>query len=160
MGRDATGVRGIKLREGDYCVGAACAREGGCLLSVTENGYGKRTEISEYIRGDGEPQHRGGMGLKNYNVTEKTGKVADVKVVDDADDILMISDDGTIIRVSAASISVYSRATQGVRLMRVAEGSKLISIARTEHEEAEDEPENAENVENSENTDTPETPAE
>jgi DNA gyrase subunit A len=160
MGRDATGVRGIKLREGDYCVGAACAREGGCLLSVTENGYGKRTAISEYIRGDGEPQHRGGMGLKNYNVTEKTGKVADVKVVDDADDILMISDDGTIIRVSAASISVYSRATQGVRLMRVAEGSKLISIARTEHEEAEDEPENAENVENSENTDTPETPAE
>ena len=135
MGRDAVGVRGIRLRPGDYVVGAARAREGGMLLSVTENGYGKRTPIEEYTRGGGEPQHRGGMGLKNYNVTEKTGKVAACKVVDDSDDLLVISDDGTIIRMAVDGISVLSRATQGVRLMRVSEGSRVISIARTEKEE-------------------------
>lgn len=140
MGRDAVGVRGIRLREGDYCVGAARAREGGSLLSVTENGYGKRTEINEYLRGsDGVPQKRGGMGLKNYNVTKKTGKVAGIKVVDDNDDILLISDDGTIIRMGADTISTLGRATQGVRLMRVGEGTKVISIARTEKEEPEEE---------------------
>jgi len=135
MGRDAVGVRGIRLREGDYVVGAARAREGGMLLSVTENGYGKRTPIEEYIRGGGEPQHRGGKGMKGYNVTEKTGPVADCKVVDETDDLLVISDDGTIIRMDCGSISVYSRSTQGVRLMRVNEGSRVISIARTEKEE-------------------------
>ncbi|MGI5984600.1 MAG: DNA gyrase subunit A [Clostridiales bacterium] len=142
MGRTATGVRGIRLRKGDYCVGAARAREGGALLSVTENGYGKRTEIEEYLRGnDGTAQKRGGMGLKNYNVTDKTGKVADVKVVDDNDDILLISDDGTIIRMGAETISTFGRATQGVRLMRLAEGAKVISIARTDKEEIEEEAE-------------------
>ena len=105
------------------------------LLSVTENGYGKRTPIEEYIRGGGEPQHRGGKGMKGYNVTEKTGPVADCKVVDDTDDLLVISDDGTIIRMDCGSISVYRRSTQGVRLMRVNEGSRVISIARTEKEE-------------------------
>ena len=140
MGRDAVGVRGIKLREGDYCVGAARARSGGALLSVTENGYGKRTDIEEYLRGsDGTPQKRGGMGLKNYNVTERTGKVATVKVVDDNDDILLISDDGTIIRMAADSVSMLGRATQGVRLMRLAEGSKVISLARTEKDDGEGE---------------------
>lgn len=139
MGRSATGVRGIKLREGDYCVGAARTRKGGSLLSVTENGYGKRTEIEEYLRGDeGVPQRRGGTGLKNYNVTEKTGKVADIKVVDDSDDVLLISDDGTIIRMSAESISTFGRATQGVKLMKLAEGAKVISIARTDKIEADD----------------------
>ena len=136
MGRAAVGVRGIRLRAGDYVVGAACAREGGALLSVTENGYGKRTAIDEYLRGD-EPQHRGGMGLKNYKITEKTGCVAACKVVNDTDDILIISDDGTIIRMDCGAISLYSRATQGVRLMRVAEGSHVISIARTEKDEEE-----------------------
>ena len=136
MGRDAVGVRGIKLRKGDYCVGAARARKDGALLSVTENGYGKRTAIEEYLRGeDNTPQRRGGMGLRNYNITEKTGKIADVKVVDDEDDILIISDDGTIIRMGADSISMYGRSTQGVRLMRVTDGSKVISLARTEKEE-------------------------
>ncbi|MBE7017694.1 MAG: DNA gyrase subunit A [Ruminococcaceae bacterium] len=139
MGRDAVGVRGIKLREGDYVVGAARARTGGTLLSVTENGYGKRTPIEEYVRGGGEPQHRGGKGMRGYNCTEKTGKVADCKVVDETDDILIISDDGTIIRMAVDGISTYGRATQGVRLMRVAEGSRVISIARTEKEEAEEE---------------------
>ena len=138
MGRDAVGVRGIKLREGDYVVGAARARVGGTLLSVTENGYGKRTPIEEYVRGGGEPQHRGGKGMRGYNCTEKTGKVADCKVVDETDDILIISDDGTIIRMAVDGISTYGRATQGVRLMRVAEGSRVISIARTEKEEAEE----------------------
>ncbi|NCB75049.1 MAG: DNA gyrase subunit A [Clostridia bacterium] len=140
MGRTATGVRGIRLRKGDYCVGAARAREGGALLSVTENGYGKRTEIEEYLRGnDGTPQKRGGMGLRNYNVTDKTGKVADIKVVDENDDILLISDDGTIIRMGAETISTFGRATQGVRLMRLSEGAKMISVARTDKEEADEE---------------------
>jgi len=141
MGRTATGVRGIRLRKGDYVVGAARAREGGALLSVTESGYGKRTEIEEYLRGnDGTAQKRGGMGLKNYNVTEKTGKVADIKVVDGNDDVLLISDDGTIIRMGADTISTFQRATQGVRLMRLSDGSKVISVARTDKEESEDIP--------------------
>ena len=140
MGRGAVGVRGIRLRKGDYCVGAARARMDGALLSVTENGYGKRTAISEYLRGDDNtPQRRGGTGLRNYNITDKTGKIADIKVVDEEDDILLISDDGTIIRMAAESISMYGRATQGVRLMRVTEGSKVISLARTEKEELSDE---------------------
>ena len=132
-GRDSSGVRGIRLRKGDYVVGAARAREGGALLTVTEKGYGKRTDIAEYLRGDaGVPQNRGGVGLKNYNITEKTGPIADIKVVDDQDDILMISDDGTIIRMAANSISQLSRGTQGVRLMRLAGDAKVISVARTE----------------------------
>lgn len=140
MGRDAAGVRGIKLRDGDYCVGAARAREDGTLLTVTENGYGKRTAISEYLRGgDGEtigtPQNRGGIGVKNYNITDKTGKIAAAKVVDDNDDVLIISDDGTIIRMAASDISIYGRATQGVKLMRVNDETKVISIARTDKEE-------------------------
>ncbi len=151
MGRTAAGVRGIRLREGDYCVGAARTREGGSLLSVTEHGYGKRTDINEYLRGgeegeDGErrTQNRGGLGLKNYNITEKTGKVVAVKVVDDNDDVLIISDDGTIIRMAARDINTYGRATQGVRLMRLSEGVRVISIARTEMEPDEAEAENAE----------------
>ena len=140
MGRVAAGVRGIRLRKNDYCVGAARARENGALLTVTENGYGKRTEISEYLRGgeDGGAQGRGGYGKKNYIITEKTGKVADVKVVDSNDDVLLISDDGTIIRMAASDISIYGRATQGVRLMRTIGDSRVISIARTEKEEEEE----------------------
>ena len=137
MGRTATGVRGIRLREGDFCIGGVRTREGSCLLSVTENGYGKRTKIEEYLRGeDNNPQNRGGKGMKNYSVTEKTGKLADVKVVEDTDDVLVVSDDGTIIRMDADSISIIGRATQSVRIMRLAEGSKVISIAITDKEEA------------------------
>lgn len=137
MGRASVGVRGIKLREGDYVVGAARAREGAKFLTVTENGYGKRTSIEEYMRGGEEtgPQRRGGFGLKNSKCTEKTGKVADVKIVDDDDDLLVISDDGTIIRMGVETISVFSRGTQGVRVMRPADGAKVISIARTDKEE-------------------------
>ena len=140
MGREAAGVRGIKLREGDYVVGAGRAGGGTALLSVTENGYGKRTELDEYLRGgDGErqPQSRGGMGLKNYNCTEKTGYVADVKVVREDDDLLIVADDGTIIRTAASGVSVLGRATQGVRIMRPNPGAKVISVARTEREDAE-----------------------
>ena len=139
MGREAAGVRGIKLREGDYVVGAGRAGGGTALLSVTENGYGKRTPLDEYLRGGDErqPQSRGGMGLKNYNCTEKTGFVADVKVVRDDDDLLIVADDGTMIRIPADEVSILGRATQGVRLMRPNPGAKVISVARTEHEETE-----------------------
>ena len=138
MGREAAGVRGIKLREGDYVVGAGRAGGGTELLSVTENGYGKRTPLDEYLRGaDGErqPQSRGGMGLKNYNCTEKTGYVADVKVVHDDDDLLIVADDGTIIRTAASGVSILGRSTQVVRIMRPNPGAKVISVARTDREE-------------------------
>ena len=139
MGRTAGGVRGIRLREGDYVIGAVTAPEGGMLLTVTEKGYGKRTPVSEYVRGaDGTPAHRGGMGVKNYNVTEKTGFIAGIKIVSDDNDILMISDDGTIIRTGADTVSVLGRATQGVRLMRVGEGAKLISVTVTDKAPAEE----------------------
>ena len=136
VGRAAAGVRGIRLRKGDLCVGAARARPGGALLTVTENGYGKRTEINEYLRGEeGETQSRGGYGRKNYSITDKTGKVVAIKVVDDNDDVLIISDDGTMIRTAASDISTQGRATQGVRLMRTSDESHVISIARTEKDE-------------------------
>ena len=147
MGRDAYGVRGIKLRSGDYVVGAARAKRNHQVLMITENGYGKRTDMDEYIRADG-PQNRGGYGLKGYQVTEKTGLVAGVKVVDENDDILIISDDGTIIRTHAAGINVYSRTAQGVKVMNLNEGVKVISIARTEHEEEEEAGESAEEPHN------------
>jgi len=140
MGRTASGVRGIWLDEGDYCIGAARVNENSTLLTVTENGYGKRTRIEEYMRGpDGEklPQRRGGKGLNNYRLTAATGKVAAVKVVDENDDVLMISDDGTIIRMETEDINLYSRTTQGVRVMRLSEGAKVISVAKIARETAE-----------------------
>ena len=137
MGRDACGVRGIKLRDGDYVVGAARAKRNHQVLMVTENGYGKRTDMDEYIRSDG-PQNRGGYGLKGYNVTEKTGPIAGVKVVSDDDDLLIINDAGVIIRMAVSGISTYGRAAQGVKVMNLAEGMKVISIARTDHEEEEE----------------------
>ncbi len=139
MGRDAVGVRGIRLREGDYVVAGARAHEGQTLLTITENGFGKRTDIEEYLRGEGgEPQRRGGSGMKNYNITDKTGKVVAAKVVTGEEDILMISDDGTIIRMPTADINVYGRVAQGVRVMRLKEGVRVISVARTDKEQAEE----------------------
>ena len=143
MGRTAMGVRGIKLRAGDYVIGGALAKLGSMLLAITENGYGKRTPIEEYIRSGGEPQHRGGFGLRGYQITEKTGKAAGVKVVREDDDILIISDDGTIIRMAAADVNVYSRTAQGVRVMRVSEGTKVISLARVPQEEDKNQTEEA-----------------
>ena len=143
MGRTAVGVRGIKLRGDDYVIGAGSTSAGSALLTITEKGYGKRTPVEEYsVHG------RGGLGIKNYNVTDKTGKIADVKVVNDEDDILVITDDGTIIRMSAANISLLSRATQGVRIMRIMDGSRVICIEKTDKEDeaeedkSEDAPEN------------------
>ncbi|WP_300270233.1 DNA gyrase subunit A [uncultured Flavonifractor sp.] len=138
MGRDACGVRGISLREGDFVVGAARAKYDHQVLMITENGYGKRTEMDEYIRADG-PQKRGGYGLKGYNVTDKTGCVVGVKVVNDNDDVLVINDAGVIIRMAAAGISTYGRTAQGVKIMNLEEGVKVISFARTDHEEEEEE---------------------
>ena len=143
MGRTAVGVRGIKLRGDDYVIGAGSTSAGSALLTITEKGYGKRTPVEEYsVHG------RGGLGIKNYNVTDKTGKIADVLVVNDEDDILVITDDGTIIRMSAANISMLSRATQGVRIMRIMDGSRVICIEKTDKEDeaeedkSEDAPEN------------------
>ena len=143
MGRTAMGVRGIKLRAGDYVIGGVLAKLGSMLLAITENGYGKRTPIEEYIRSSGELQHRGGFGLRGYQITEKTGKAAGVKVVREDDDILIISDDGTIIRMAAADVNVYSRTAQGVRVMRVSEGTKVISLARVPQEEDKNQTEEA-----------------
>ena len=137
MGRDACGVRGISLREGDFVVGAARAKYDHQVLMITENGYGKRTEMDEYIRADG-PQKRGGYGLKGYNVTEKTGCVVGVKVVNDNDDVLVINDAGVIIRMAVSGISTYGRTAQGVKIMNLEEGVKVISFARTDHEEEEE----------------------
>ena len=140
MGREAVGVRGIRLKDGDWVVGAEIAQPDASVLSITEKGYGKRTPASEYIRGGEEPQHRGGSGMKNYNITDKTGPVAAVKVVQDSDDVLVVSDDGVIIRMEAAGISELGRATQGVRIMRLSEGARVISVALTDHAESEDAP--------------------
>ena len=133
MGRTAVGVRGIRLRHGDFVVGAGSTSAGETLLSITEKGYGKRTDVEEYsVHG------RGGLGMKNYNVTDKTGPVADVKMVSPGDDILVISNDGTIIRMAADSISKLSRSTQGVRVMRLLPGSRVISIEKTMKESEEE----------------------
>ena len=140
MGREAVGVRGIRLKDGDWVVGAEIAQPDASVLSITEKGYGKRTPAAEYIRGGEEPQHRGGSGMKNYNITDKTGPVAAVKVVQDSDDVLVVSDDGVIIRMEAAGISELGRATQGVRIMRLSEGARVISVALTDRAESEDAP--------------------
>ena len=130
MGRMAVGVRGIKLKENDCVVGADVAQEGKTLLTVTENGYGKRTNVEEYLRGE-EVQSRGGKGMKNYRLTEKTGLVAGAAVVDAEDDILLIQSGGVILRTPAESVSIYGRVTQGVIMMRIAEGDRLIALSTT-----------------------------
>ena len=148
MGRDAGGVRGISLNEGDYVVGAERYEEGKTLLTVTENGYGKRTNLPEYLRTgpDGEKisQSRGGKGLKNYNITPKTGNIAGCRVVGDNDDVMLIENGGVIIRIPASSINVYKRDVQGVIVMRIDEGNKVVSIERVEQEEAGETQENPE----------------
>ena len=133
MGRDAFGVRGIKLREGDYVVGAARAHQGKNVLTITEKGYGKQTPVEEYrVTG------RGGLGIKNYDVTEKTGKIVAVKVIDSTKDLLLVTEKGIMLRTDTANIKVTaSRATQGVIVMRFKEeGDRIISIALAEKEES------------------------
>ena len=139
MGRDAAGVRGILLGEGDYVIGAEKAVEGKTLLTVTENGYGKRTELLEYLRTgpDGEkiPQGRGGKGLKNYNITPKTGPVAGCCMVGENDDVMLIENGGVIIRTPAKDINVYKRDVQGVIVMRIEEGNQVVAVQSVENEE-------------------------
>ena len=126
-------MRGIRLDDGDRVVGACVVEEGKDFLTVTKNGYGKRTDLEEY-----HVQNRGGKGLKNYNLTQKTGLVADVQVVSDEDDVLLIENGGVIIRMDAADINRYGRGTQGVILMRIEEGNEVISVQRTDKEEEEE----------------------
>ncbi len=137
MGRDAAGVKGITLSYNDYVVGAEKAEEGKCLLTVTERGYGKRTELSEYLRtlGDGTKcaQQRGGKGLKNYNLTEKTGLVAGCRVVGEEDDVMLIETGGVIIRIPASNINIYKRDVQGVIVMRLEEGNQVVSVERVDN---------------------------
>ena len=142
MGRTAYGVRGISLADGDYLVGAGIYEDGKTLLSVTENGFGKRTELSAFLKPDesGErtqPQSRGGKGMAAYGLTDKTGKVAGVQVVSEDEDLMVIENNGVIIRMQISDINVYGRAAQGVRVMRLEPGSKVISIETVSREENE-----------------------
>lgn len=152
MGRQARGVRAIKLSEGDSVVGMSTLRKGGYVLTVSETGYGRLSEISDY-----RMQSRGGLGIINYHV-DKYGKVAAIKVVDYDDDVILIADNGTIIRISASSIRLCARPSKGVSVMKVAEGGKVVTIARAPHLDNSDEEgssssseistSNGENVEN------------
>ncbi len=147
MGRTARGVRAISLGEGDEVVGMARTREGATVLTVTEKGSGRRTETSEY-----RLQNRGGKGIMNYRCNDDKGCVAGVKVVDDEDDVIMITDDGVIIRIPVSEVNVQSRYAGGVRVMRVAEGSRIVTLARAPKEDPDgaDSPEEAgETTENS-----------
>ena len=141
MGRDAMGVKGITLSEGDYVIGAQRYDENKTLLTVTANGFGKRTEMAEYLRtgpeGEKIPQSRGGKGLKNYNITEKTGSIAGCCAVSENDDVMLIENGGVIIRVPASSINLYKRDVQGVIVMRIEEGNELVSIEAVENLEPE-----------------------
>ena len=133
MGRAAVGVKGIRLAEGDYVIGAARARKGAKVLSITENGFGKRTPVDEFT-----VHHRGGGGVNLHNVTDKTGFIAGIAVVDEDNDIMIITDDGVIIRTPVGQIRDCGRASQGVIVMRMNDDVKVISIVRTDHEEQEE----------------------
>lgn len=151
MGRTAAGVRGIKLREGDYVVGSSVISDNQEVLVITENGYGKRTAASEYpIKG------RGGKGIKTANITEKNGPLAGLTTVDGSEDILLITDKGVIIRFNVDSVSQTGRATLGVRLMKMEEDTKVVTMATVEPEEDEDVSEDQANTESSEDPVTPE----
>ena len=151
MGRTAAGVRGIKLREGDYVVGSSVISDNQEVLVITENGYGKRTAASEYpVKG------RGGKGIKTANITKKNGPLAGLTTVDGSEDILLITDKGVIIRFNVDSVSQTGRATLGVRLMKMEEDTKVVTMATVEPEEDEDVSEDQANTESSEDPATPE----
>ncbi|MCQ2405619.1 MAG: DNA gyrase subunit A [Oscillospiraceae bacterium] len=140
MGRTAVGVRGIRLREGDKVIAGLVADMDQKLLTLTENGFGKRTPVAEFIS-DAGPRHRGSLGIRCHNITEKTGSLVSAMIITEDEDILLISDDGTIIRTAAEGVSVTGRNAMGVKVMRLSEGSRLISAAKTE--KADDEEDNA-----------------
>lgn len=130
LSRSAHGVKAIKLREGDYVVGMARVREGAALLTVTENGYGKRTDLESY-----RIQHRGGYGLTNYKVDDVRGHVCGIKIVDETDDIILVSSDGIIIRILASDVRIMGRIAKGVRVMKVNEGANVVAFTRAEHDD-------------------------
>ena len=131
LSRSAHGVRAIKLRNEDYVVGMARVREGATLLTVTENGYGKRTSLESY-----RIQNRGGFGLSNYKVDDIRGHVCNIKIVDEEDDIILVSSDGIIIRILASDIRVMGRIAKGVRVMKVNEGANVVAFTRAEHDDS------------------------
>ena len=136
MGRQAVGVRGIRLREGDYVVGAARATPGKSVLSITEMGFGKRTPVEEY-----RITNRGGLGIKNYMITGKTGNVVGIKVVNGSEDLLLVTQSGILIRTAVENIRMAGRATQGVIVMRFKEeGDQVISLALADRDETEETP--------------------
>jgi len=141
MGRDAMGVKGITLTGDDVVIGAQKAEDGKTLLTVTERGFGKRTELAEYLRtgpgGEKIAQGRGGKGLKNYNITPKTGYIAGCCLVGEKDDVMLIESGGVIIRIPANTINVYKRDVQGVIVMRIEEGNQVVSVEAVENEESE-----------------------
>jgi DNA gyrase subunit A len=131
MGRTARGVRGISLREGDTVAGVAVADDSKWLITVTENGYGKRTPFSDLRT----MRNRGGLGVICHNLTEKTGLLAGIATVDEQDDIMMITDQGTIVRTPVADINIYSRSASGVIVMRLGEGQKLVTFTKVARED-------------------------
>ena len=160
MGRNATGVRGILLNDGDYVIGACVEKDDHTLLSITENGYGKKSDISEF-----KLQTRGGKGVMGYRITEKTGKVAGVSIAKEDDDVMMITSEGIIIRCDVAEISKFGRATQGVRVMKLEDGISIVSTTIAEKEEDEetevnDEASTEENLNDETNTEALDTPTE
>ena len=133
MGRTARGVRGITVRDGDFVTGVALVEEGKSLITITENGYGKRTPYSDFR----EMKHRGGVGVQAHNLTEKTGKLCGIASVDDDDDLMMITDAGTIIRTPVRDVPSYSRTASGVIMMRLSEGQTLVNFTKVKREEEE-----------------------
>jgi len=147
MGRVARGVRGIKLEEGDYVVGISVCRDDGEVLVVSEQGFGKRTSLDEY-----KIQTRGGKGVTCYKISEKTGNVAGIHIVDDSNDIMLITSEGVIIRMPAADINTFGRVTKGVTMMRLNDGVKIVGVALTEHAEDEEDTEEKPEVVSHENS--------
>ena len=129
-GRDSIGVKGITLREGDYVIGMDVCKLGDSILIVTEKGFGKRTDVDEY-----RAQTRGGKGLLTYKISEKTGELVGMMMVNDDNDIMMITSEGVIIRIHAEDINIIGRNTSGVRLMRTTDSNLIVSCAKTDKED-------------------------
>ena len=144
MGRLARGVKALKLKDGDNVIGMSVVREGGLVLTVSETGYGRLSKPEDY-----RLQSRGGKGLTNYHI-DKYGEVAAIKVVDLDDDVIIISQDGIIIRIAAESIRVCSRPSKGVTVMKVGEGDKVVTVARVPHEVDEQSEQSGENEDSDE----------
>jgi len=160
MGRVSRGVRGIRLKEDDYVIGVVSVEEGKKLLTITENGFGKRTEFDDFRL----MKNRGGGGVICHNLTDKTGLLAGIIAVSEDDDVMMITDNGIIIRTPAEGISTYSRTASGVIVMRLEEGQKLVNVTNVAKEEEEDEETTGEIAEDEEApkevSETTEAPAE